>query len=156
MNRSTPAPRHGPNGPPEASDTPFIVIVHSLRHAMAAAETAGDCHCPVILCSAPGAAGYGGAAWFLEIVEATSRAHPDVAVTGILDCGQDIAIALEALQAGASWILFQGSPAALAQVEDAARARGCRVNDVPSLRFDMRKADLVPDACRQFMASKPE
>ena len=49
------------------------IIIHGLDHARAALSAAAECERRVILLSAPGAAGYAGAPWFLKVVALARR-----------------------------------------------------------------------------------
>ncbi len=114
---------------------PPAVIVHGLDHA----RTALAAGRPVTLLSAPGAALYGGAGWWLALVAAAlaERAagcgpaglHSGVAPAdcpSILDCADAAGSALEALRAGqACLVLWHTAPgrAAIAAIAAAAGAR---------------------------------
>jgi hypothetical protein len=74
------------------------VIIHSLAHARAALAAAVELGVPVVLASAPGAAGYAGVAWFGEVVAAAAAEHPTVSVTGVLDCADAAGHVMEAVR----------------------------------------------------------
>lgn len=89
------------------------VVIHSLADARAAMEAARAHEVAVILMSAPGAASYAGARWFLSVVARARDEYPDVPVTAVLDCGDEPGRALGALREGCKAIRFTG-PARLA------------------------------------------
>lgn len=113
-----------------------VFVVHSLAHALAAARAAGPR--PITLSSARGAACYAGVGWFLEILAETRKRVPESDVAAVLDCGDDAAIAIEALRAGAERVRIRG--AAADQVADIAAALGARVNGPEGPILDMRGA----------------
>jgi hypothetical protein len=84
------------------------VVIHSIAHARAAMEAASALEVPVILMSAPGAASYAGARWFLSVVARARDEYPDVPVTAVLDCGDEPGRALGALREGCEAIRFTG------------------------------------------------
>lgn len=118
---------------------PPAIIVHNFRHAeaaLAAAEAAGT---PVQLLSAPGAAGYGGAAWFAELVAAARAEHPGAMAEAVLDCGAEPGLALAAIRAGIEAIRVRVPAPVRARIAAIASAAGCRL--VPNVR--VRALDLL-------------
>lgn len=90
---------------------PPAIVIHGLAHATAALAAAAELGVPVTLLSAPRAAGYAGPAWFRAVIEQARAAHPDVAVTAVLDCGDMPGYALAALRDGVAAIRFSGDTA---------------------------------------------
>ena len=136
--------------PPQSMiDSPPAIIIHSLDHALTAARAARDVGRPVTLASARGAAGYAGVGWFLGVVDEARRHYPDVELSDVLDCDDDIALAIEALYAGAGWIMFCGESAALDRVCDVAQSLGARINGPINEVFDLRHSDYSD--CRSFL-----
>ena len=129
------------------SDRP-VFVVHSLAHALAAASAAGPR--PITLSSAHGAACYAGVGWFLEILAETRKQMPESDIAAVLDCGDDMAIAIEALHAGAERIRIRG--AAVDQVADIAAALGACVNGPEGPILDMRSASH--ETCLAFLDSR--
>ncbi len=125
-----------------------VFVVHSLAHALAAARAAGPR--PIALSSAPGAACYAGVGWFLEILAETRKLMPEADVAAILDCGDDAAVAIEALRAGAEEVRIRG--AAADQVAEIAAALGTRANGPEGPIIDMRWADC--ETCLAFLDSR--
>ncbi len=91
---------------------PPAVTVHGLAQARAALEPG----LPVLLLSGPGAASYGGALWWRNVIELAldGRHAPDA-----LDCRDEPGRALEALAAGCRIIILLPCPA-FASVADRA------------------------------------
>ena len=131
------------------TDSPPAIIIHSLDHALTAARAARDAGRPVTLSSARGAAGYAGVGWFLGIVDEARRHYPDVEFSAVLDCDDDMALAIEALYAGADWITFRGESAALDRVQDVAQSLDARINGPIDEAFDLRHSDYM--GCRSFL-----
>ena len=90
------------------------IIVHSLGHARAAVAAAAALGVPVTLASASGAGGYAGPLWFKALIEAATLDHPGVAVSAVLDCGDEAGTVLGALRAGIKRVRFTG-PAPIAE-----------------------------------------
>ncbi len=104
------------------------VLVHGagqVRQALAPAL-------PVTLVSAPGAALYAGAAWWLALMAAARTDHPAPSFEDILDCGDAPGRAAEALRLGQRRLVLSGiSPAILGRVQLMAAALGAEV--LPSM-----------------------
>lgn len=82
------------------------LIVHSLAHARAALAAAAALRRPVVVATAPGAAGYAGVAWFGELVAAARADHPGIDLTAVLDCGDAAGRVMEAIR----WLADPGRP----------------------------------------------
>jgi hypothetical protein len=85
------------------------VIVHGapdVRRALAPARA-------VTLLSAPGAALYAGAGWWVALMAAARAAHPGRAFDDVLDCADAPGRAAEALRAGQRLLVLCGAPPAL-------------------------------------------
>ena len=97
------------------------VIVHSAADARLALAPG----LPVTLVSAPGAALYAGAGWWLGLIAAARAAHPDRRFDDVLDCGDAPGAAAEALRAGQrSLVLHPTAPAVFERVRLMAEALG--------------------------------
>jgi hypothetical protein len=110
---------------------PPAVIVHSLaqaRQALAANR-------PVTLLSAPGAAVYAGAGWWLALIEAAAGGAPPP--PHLLDCGAAAGRALEALRAGQRHLIFQAPDAIFAEVSAIAASFGAVVLRAPPPSLDL-------------------
>ncbi len=129
-------PDHSEAG--EAGSTPAVVVhgADDVRHVLAAANGRA-----VTLLSAPGAAGFGGAAWFLAAC-AEARAIDTV----VLDCADAPGRVLQALRAGARTVVFTGPPALAERLALVAREAGAML-----LRARPGALDLAaPDAAARL------
>lgn len=106
------------------SDLPTF-IVHDLGHARAALAAGARAGTKVRLLSAPGAAGFAGAAWFAEMVAAARAAQPEAASEAVLDCGREAGLALAAIRAGNEAIRLTAPAKVRARIAAIAAARGC-------------------------------
>jgi hypothetical protein len=98
------------------------VVVHGLSHATLALRPGF----PVVLLSAPAAAGYAGALWWRELIAAARALHPATPALDILDCGAAPGHALAALRAGQRVLILDLCPA-FAAVASAAETWGAHV-----------------------------
>lgn len=112
----------GANPPPAGAETMPAVIIHGLDHARRALAAAGPAG--VLLLSAPGAASYAGAPWFLAVVAAAREAHPLVPCRWALDCAEAPGLALAAIRAGVDTVILDLACPAYAQVAAAAAEAG--------------------------------
>lgn len=131
------------------------VIIHSLEHALAAVEAAGEIDRAVTLVSAPGAAGIVGAPWFLEVVRQAATTRPDVAVTAVIDCGDQPGFALGALRAGAERLRFTGRKATAGKLAAIARQQGAVLVTERIKALDLLDNADPRTACRFWLANQP-
>ena len=124
------------------------IIVHSLEHARAAVAAAAALGVPVTLVSAPGAGAYAGPSWFKALVDAAAAAHPETAVTAVIDCGEEPGTVQAALRAGFSRVIFTGPEAARGALADIAAARGAVLERAGTPALDLRDASDAEAACR--------
>jgi hypothetical protein len=130
-----------------------LIVIHNLAHARAAVAAAAEAGVAVTLASAPGAAAYVGAAVFRDMVAEAARETPGVAVTALLDCGDDAGLALNALRHGIKAIRLRAGPEAMAAVTDIAGQMGALVADdgeAPAL--DLLDRPDAPAACRAWLS----
>jgi hypothetical protein len=130
------------------------IIVHSLDQASAALGAAAALEVPVRLASAPGAGAYAGPAWFKALIAAASAAHPAVALTAIVDCGEEPGTVLAALRVGLKHIRFAGQAEARAKLAALARAQGAVLEEAaPDAVLDLGAARDPAAACRAFLGA---
>jgi hypothetical protein len=121
------------------------VIVHGTADVRAALVPG----LPVTLVSAPGAALYAGAGWWVALIAAARSDHPGRRFDDILDCGDAAGRAAEALRAGArSLVLSPASPGGYERVRLMAEELGA------TLRPAMPPAlDLTAPGARRRLAT---
>jgi hypothetical protein len=154
-----PHERHGRGARPARLKTARkTVVVHSLAHARAATDAAAALRVPLSLMSGPGAAGYAGPAWFLEVVRLARADHPEVDVTAILDCADQPGRALAALRMGAKTLRLGGNARARKRVAAIAEAMGARLDDTCYEALDLARCADARAAVSAFLtsASSPE
>ncbi len=121
------------------------VIVHSTADIHAALAPG----LPVTLVSAPGAALYAGAGWWVALIAAARSEHPGHRFDEILDCGDAPGRAAEALRAGArSLVLSPVWPAAYERVRLMAEEVGATLRPVMPPALDLAR----PGARRRLAA----
>lgn len=135
------------------AETPPAIVVHGLDHALAAARAAAALGCAVRIRSGPAAAGYAGAAWFAEIARAARRAHPDVRIDAVLDCGDSPGLVLAALRRSVEAVLFTGSPVLRGKLEALAAASGARIESEAAPALDLAGEEDPETACRAWLAA---
>ena len=113
------------------TDTPArpVLIVHTPDHAAAAFAAAAATGRAVTVQSAEGAAAYLGAGVFAAMIEPAAAAHPGADVRVVLDCGDDVGAALNALRLGARAIRLQAEGETLGKVRDLARKSGATLEE---------------------------
>ena len=113
---------------------PPAIIVHGLAELKAAMAGAR----PFTLLSAPGAANFGGCAWWAELIVAGGFAGP-----ALLDCGDAPGRAVEALRLGLSGVVLACESAAFTAVAGIAASCGARLLAAapPALDLGQRGAE---------------
>lgn len=162
-NASTNARRgHGARGPETPMDAlataPGVIVHHrdQARTALAAASATGH---PLRLLSAPGAARFSGALWFVAMIGDARRTHPGARSLAVLDCGSDPGIALGALRSGVEAVAVTLRGAALIRLKALATMRGQRVltrrgRRVLDLQDHEQDKDGGLGAVRDFLSRK--
>jgi len=111
------------------------VLFQHLAHARAALAAWPRAAGPLRLLTPPGGAAHAGPEFYRHVVEHLRAEHPDRAVEAVLDCGDDGALALEALRDG--WRHLVLRPARLRRkVAAAARPFGAAVRALPPPAID--------------------
>jgi hypothetical protein len=132
---------------------PEAIVVHHLVHvraALAAAEAAGKL---VHLLTPPGGADYAGAAFYAEIVRIAAAERPAATYRLTLDCGDDAALAIDALAAGWTSLVLAARPKARAKVGDIASRFGATVSRSRPTALDLATSDDPEAACRALLAA---
>lgn len=116
------------------------MVVHGLDQAAAALAAAGARG--VLLLSAPGAGGFAGAGWFLALVAAARRRHPQSRCAAALDCADAAGSALTALRAGVGIVILDGASPAFGAVAKAAGETGALLLPARPAALDLAGLDL--------------
>ena len=136
------------------SKSPRIIIVHGIAHARAAAAAASELGVAVRIRSAPGAAAYGGAGWFLEIIAIVRAEFPDAGIEASLDCADAPGYAMAALRRGAAMIRFQGPKAASEKIARLAEANGAVLDSSRATPLDLLGAGDPERACLDWLGRR--
>ena len=105
---------------------PVIAPFHDLAGARAAVAFHRDA-AALRLLTPSGAAGQAGPAYYWEILRRLKSDHPAIDVQGILDCGDDAAMAHAALVMGWRDLVLSGKATARARIAALAEERGATV-----------------------------
>ena len=123
------------------------IVIHSLDHARAALAAAAACGKEVTLASALGAALQAGPGWFKAVIEQASAAYPQVAVTAILDCGDQSGAVMAALRLGLKDLRFHGAADFRAKLE----GMGAVFAAPAEALLDLRETAEPASACAAFL-----
>ena len=132
----------------------LAVVIHDLAQAKAALAAAAACGRPVTLVSAPGAAGFAGAPWFLKVVALAAAEQPAATYDAVLDCADRPGHVLAALRQGAEAVRFSGSKATAAKLAAIAEASGARLVTGRIKAHDLRGLADPEAACRAWLGNK--
>jgi hypothetical protein len=123
------------------------IVIHSLDHARTALAAAGARGVPVILASARGAALQTGPAWFKAVIDQAREEHPGVAVTAILDCGDQPGAVMAALRVGLKQLRFRSAAGLRPKLE----AMGAIFVAPPDSVLDLLDVKEPNAACAAFL-----
>ncbi|MFP5512106.1 MAG: hypothetical protein ACLGJC_03330 [Alphaproteobacteria bacterium] len=100
------------------------ILIRGLDDALAAGAAARAAGTPLVLMAPPAA----GALWLRGVVDRVRKAHPELEVAGLLDCGDRAGEAQAALAAGLRLVLFTGHPGMADRLAAIAAARGAALS----------------------------
>ncbi len=123
------------------------IVVHSLAHALAALSAAAEAQVPVTLASAPHAGMQAGPGWFKAVIDQAKAAHPEVAVTAILDCSDEPGAVMAALRLGLTQLRFSGPEPVRVKLA----SMGASFADPPAATLDLLDARDPEARCRDFL-----
>ena len=138
-----------------AARSPFdtAVCVRDLPTALLAAETAQSLGIDPVLISEPEAGIYAGGLWWRALTDQVVDACPSVAVTAILDCGDQVGAALGAIRAGCRDLTVAAAPPALVGF---AIAQGVALHPKPSSILTLGHVDRrTRTVIEHFLTGRP-
>ncbi len=136
------------------SKAPRIIIVHGIAHARAAAAAAATLGVAVRIRSAPGAAAYGGAGWFLEMIDIVRAEYPNARIEASLDCADAPGYAMAALRRGAEMIRFRGTKTAGEKIAQLANAHGAVLDKSRAAPLDLSGIGDPESACLGWLGRR--
>jgi hypothetical protein len=130
------------------------IIIHGIDDAKTAAAAARSLGIGIRLVSAPGAASYGGAAWFAEIIKDVRSEFPDVAIDAVLDCGDAAGHAMAALRVGITSIRYTGPRRVRDKLKLLAIEYGAALIDCDEPALDMSLSRHPEADCLNWLSEK--
>lgn len=142
-------------------------MIHNLAHANAAAAAAAGAGRAITMASAPGAAGYAGAAWFAQVIAQSRAANPAAQIEAVLDCADMAGWALAAIRdGGVNTIRLTASAVVVAKIRAIARKQGIRVvtggadpcldlHGIEMHSIEMHGSDDIQAVCRDWIEATP-
>ncbi len=128
--------------------------MHGIAHARAAAAAAAALGVAVRIRSAPGAAAYGGAGWFLEMIDIVRAEYPNARIEASLDCADAPGYAMAALRRGAEMIRFRGTKTAGEKIAQLADARGAVWDKSRAAPLDLSGIGDPESACLGWLGRR--
>ncbi len=128
--------------------------MHGIAHARAAAAAAATLGVAVRIRSAPGAAAYGGAGWFLEMIDIVRAEYPNARIEASLDCADAPGYAMAALRRGAEMIRFRGTKTAGEKIAQLADARGAVLDKSRAAPLDRSGIGDPESACLGWLGRR--
>ncbi len=131
------------------------IVVHALADAIAVLRVADQANMPVMLVSAPGAAGFAGPAWFRDMAAAAHTEVPRARFTAVLDCADAPGNALAAIREGVPAIHVDLPDDSLHKITEIAAQAGVEIVSINySTAFDMlanHPGNNPEIACREWL-----
>ena len=131
---------------------PRAITIHDIdqaRTALAAARAVGK---PVILLSAPAAAGTVGVAFFAALARQARGEFPDVTAFAILDCDRAAGRALAALRGGFDGVVYRGGGESLERLHDIAEQANIRLLPARPESLDLLECSDAEEAARTWLS----
>ncbi len=128
-----------------------VIIVHNIEHVRTALAAAEKQKVMVCLLSAPGAAGYTGAAVFRDMIEQAAREYPGVEFTAALDCADNPGHALGALRQGIKGLKIHLKDNIKERIRDIADQYRATIYDCRSETLDLLYQAEPDQACRSWL-----
>jgi len=128
------------------------VIFHCLADATAAVAAAKGR--PLVLLSAPGAAGYAGPDYLKAIADQAQARSPQT--EAVIDCGDDAGAAMAALRGGWRRLIFSGRADVLVKLVSIAAQTGASVEAAAPPALDLQDQDDPARACADWIAAASE
>jgi hypothetical protein len=139
-----------PNPPPQGGRE-YVIIVHTLDHAITALQAAHELHSPITLQTAPDAISYAGSAYLLAMFAQARQACPHAHARFVLDCNTTVAPAIAAIQSGHQHIRSCAPPEIQAKLADIAAQYGARMLSPPHEALDLQNVADTKGACIQWL-----
>ena len=133
------------------ADRRKVIIVHTLAQAEAVLETAGNLRKPVILQSAPGALGYAGSLYLLNLFTQAMQAFPQTNAICGLDCGNLSGYAIGAITDGHRHLRVNMPPEVFAKLESIAGQYGATLYTGQPEALDLQLTADMREASRQWL-----
>ncbi len=128
--------------------------MHGIAHARAAAAAAATLGVAVRIRSAPGAAAYGGAGWFLEMIDIVRAEYPNARIEASLDCADAPGYAMAALRRGAEMIRYRATKTAGEKIAQLADARGAVLDKSRAAPLDLSGIGDPESACLGWLGRR--
>jgi fructose/tagatose bisphosphate aldolase len=133
---------------------PQAITIHDITHARAALAAARETGKPVILLSAPAAAGSVGVAFFAALVRQARGEFPDVAAFAILDCDHAAGRALAALRGSFDGVVYRGGGESWERLHDIAEQANVRLLPTRPDSIDLLECSDAEEAARTWLGHR--
>ena len=130
---------------------PHAITVHDIDQARVALAAAREIGKPVILLSAPAAAGSVGVAFFAALVRQARAEFPDVTAFAILDCDRAAGRALAALRGGFDGVVYRGGGDSLERLHDIAEQANVRLLPARPESLDLLGVSDAHEEARKWL-----
>lgn len=131
------------------------IVVYALADARAALQAAKECDIAITLVSPAGAGGFGGPAWFCELIAQAHDAVPGAKFDSVFDCADSPGDAMAAIREGVPAVRFDGPDEVRNKLKDIAAQSGSALAEIDYARaLDLNECADPLTTCRDWLAAK--
>jgi len=127
------------------------VIVHDLAQVRAALAAAAEAGAEIRLLTPPGGAHYAGPGFYAELARQAAAEHPRARFRFTLDCGDDAALALEALGAGWQALVLRRAGRVWDKAAGVASRHGAALHRRAPAALDLIEVKDAGETCRKLL-----
>tara|TARA_B100000586_G_C19940165_1_gene355182 strand:- start:55 stop:471 length:417 start_codon:yes stop_codon:yes gene_type:complete len=127
-----------------------VVVVHNYNQAFYAMKAASKIKKKIYILSPENAASYMGPLFFKKLLKKAEKSFPKVKYCEILNCNNDIGLALEAIQCGIKSIEIKCNQLVLKKIKNICKKEGVSVNNVNKKKLDLEYVENVYDECLKW------
>ncbi len=133
---------------------PEAIVIHHLAHVRAALAAAEAAASTVQLLTPPGGGHYAGAAFYAEIVRIAAAERPAATYRLTLDCGDDAALAIQALETGWTSLVLAARPKVRSKIREIASRFAATVSPSRPGALDLAESSDPEAACQAFLSAR--
>ena len=129
---------------------PKTVIVYNFEQTCSAMKAAKKLKKKIYISSPYNAASYMGPFFFKKLVSKAEKLFPKVDYCEILNCSNDVGLALKAIECGIKNIEIECNKNASNKIKNICKKKGVGVNNIGKKKLDLKNIENVYDECLKW------